>query len=312
MLKWLRMIIAVVAIGLLLPTPAFADDELPEDIEALLRAEDQRIKTMVGFATSPEARADARAPIPERSAAALTCGADSQRRVDVSTAAQLQQALAMAQPGDLIALADGIYRGSFVATASGAADAPITLCGSRAAILDAGPLDKDGPVTYGFHLRADHWALIGFTVRNARKGIVTDGASHNRLRGLEVYQIGDEGIHFRAASSDNLLEESWVHDVGLISAQYGEGVYLGSAHSNWGRHSGGQPDTSDRNQVLNNLIGPNTTAESGCERGHHRRPSPRQHLPRRGHDRHRLVGGCQGQSLHGDRQPRALPAGPGF
>ena len=40
----------------------------------------------------------------------------------------------------------------------------------------------------------------------------------------------------------------------MDSEGFGEGVYLGSANSNWSRYSGGQPDRSDQNQVLDNRI----------------------------------------------------------
>ncbi len=47
----------------------------------------------------------------------------------------------------------------------------------------------------------------------------------------------------------------------MVDAKFGEGVYLGTAQSNWGSISGGNLDTSDNNRVLNNHFGPNVTAE---------------------------------------------------
>ncbi|MEU4745976.1 cellulose binding domain-containing protein, partial [Actinosynnema sp. NPDC023658] len=49
--------------------------------------------------------------------------------VDVSTAAQLQAALAAAAPGQTIRMAAGVYRGPFVITRPGTAAAPVTLTG---------------------------------------------------------------------------------------------------------------------------------------------------------------------------------------
>ncbi len=206
-----------------------------------------------------------RVPVPDTAGATVSpeslpasCPDRFLRRVDVGTAAELIPALQHAQPGDLIVLADGVYTGHFVAAVAGTATAPITLCGTRGAVLDGGGL-KTG---YGLYLQAaSYWTLAGFTVRNARKGIMLDGASHNLLRDLEVYQIGEEGVHFRAFSTDNLLLQSTIHDVGLYTASYGEGVYIGSAYANWPMYSGGQPDRSDRNQVIGNTLR-HTTAES--------------------------------------------------
>ena len=58
--------------------------------------------------------------------------------VAVTTAAELSTALAGAQPGDVITLADGVYAGSFTLNASGTAADPIVIRGERrdGAILD--------------------------------------------------------------------------------------------------------------------------------------------------------------------------------
>lgn len=253
--------LAALALALLPATAARAEATPGAAIERLLKREAVRVAAMDRMSRNETLPAPPPLPAPLGDARAV-CATASARRVDVSTAAELQAALAAAQPGDLIALADGVYtaarRPGFVAAVSGTAAQPIALCGTRAAVLEAGALDSG----YGFALRADHWVLAGFSVRNAAKGVVLDGASSNVLSGLEVSQIGEEGVHFRAFSSHNRIERSWVHDVGLREPQFGEGVYIGSAHSNWGEYSGGLPDASDANKVIGNLIGPNVTAES--------------------------------------------------
>lgn len=191
-------------------------------------------------------------------AAPATCPVAPTRTVQVRTATQLTDALRHALPGDAIELADGLYVGHFVIDRSGTGAAPITLCGSRRAILDGGGITTG----YGVALRADHWVLAGFTVRNSQKGIMTDRANDNVLRGLEVYRVGGEGVHFRTFSSRNTLQGSFIHDTGLDVAHDGEGVYVGSAYTNWSKYTGGLPDRSDANQIIGNTIGPNTTAES--------------------------------------------------
>ncbi|HEY3463755.1 MAG TPA: hemagglutinin protein, partial [Amycolatopsis sp.] len=60
--------------------------------------------------------------------------------VSVSTAADLQAALANAAPGQAIKLASGTYRGSFVTTKAGTATNPISLSGPADAVLI-----NDGP-----------------------------------------------------------------------------------------------------------------------------------------------------------------------
>jgi hypothetical protein len=117
---------------------------------------------------------------------------------------------------------------------------------------------------YGFHLnRASYWKLVGFSVASSAKGIVFDSASHNVIHGVQVSNINMEGIHLRTASSDNVVEQSYVHDTGKTDPGYGEGLYFGSATSNWDKfgENGTGPDRSDRNQALANTFGPNVGGE---------------------------------------------------
>ncbi|MBB5159006.1 right-handed parallel beta-helix repeat-containing protein [Saccharopolyspora phatthalungensis] len=176
--------------------------------------------------------------------------------IPVGSAAELRAALGAAKPGDTIRLAPGNYDGSFVATAKGTAEAPITLMGPLAAVLSNGS-------GYGLHLDgAEHWKLTGFSVSNAKKGIVLDRSQHVVIDNVEVSQIAEEAVHFRTSSSDNLIQESRIHHIGLVKPQYGEAIYFGSAKSNWDQYGeNGGPDRSDRNQALNNKLGPNVAAE---------------------------------------------------
>ncbi|MBC7798768.1 MAG: hypothetical protein H7Z37_18015 [Pyrinomonadaceae bacterium] len=174
--------------------------------------------------------------------------------VNVSTASQLTDALAYAAPGQTIQLADGTYNGRFVASMSGTSSSKITLQGSRNAVLNGGSTGSG----YGFYLTASHWKLVGFTVTNSQKGIMLDGANNNLLNDLRVYNIGHEAVHFRKNSSFNTIQNSLITDTGKTKPDFGEGVYLGSANSNW---VNGQPDRSDSNQVLDNDFGPNIAAE---------------------------------------------------
>jgi hypothetical protein len=152
----------------------------------------------------------------------------------VDDADTLRAALASATPGTVIRLADGEYqfKPRLVASASGTAEAPITLRGSRAAVLRT----KNASGDYGLHVTGDHWRIEGITVAHATKGIVLDGSVGTVLDGVEVYDIGDEAVHFRTCSSDGVLRNSHIHDTGRNSAQYGEGVYVGSANSNWDKY----------------------------------------------------------------------------
>ena len=170
----------------------------------------------------------------------------------VSTASQLKSALKTAAPGDTIVLADGTYTGKFVAATSGTAAAPITLAGSRGAVLTTGSVGSG----YAVNLTGDHWNLSGFTVAIAKKGVVLDGSNGSRLDGLDVGSIGEEAVHVRENSTGAVIVNSSIHHTGQTDAGYGEGIYVGSAQSNWESVTGSAstPDRSDGVVIESNTI----------------------------------------------------------
>lgn len=186
---------------------------------------------------------------------ASSCG---EAAVTVSDADELAKALAGASPGQTIALADGVYEGEFTITASGTAEAPVTLCGGPDAVLDGGGTGGG----YVVHLDgARYWRLLGFTVRNGQKGVMADGTVGSEIRGLTVTAIGDEAIHLRRSSTDNVVADNVISQTGLRKPKFGEGIYVGTAESNWCDISDCRPDPSDRNLIEGNTI-TSTTAEA--------------------------------------------------
>jgi hypothetical protein len=190
------------------------------------------------------------APIPK-----FTCPAAT---VTVSSADDLTSALKNAKPGTVIQLKDGTYKGNFTAQGAGTASAPIYLCGGKGAVLES-----DGPKGgYVLHFNnASYWRASGFTVTNGQKGVMVDAGHYIGLQNLIVQNIGDEGVHLRKNSTFNVVRGLTIRSTGHRRDKFGEGVYVGSAQSNWKEITGGQPDHSDHNFVLDNTIY-QTTAES--------------------------------------------------
>ncbi|MBO2449069.1 right-handed parallel beta-helix repeat-containing protein [Actinomadura barringtoniae] len=175
----------------------------------------------------------------------------------VTDAKSLEQAVNGAKPGDVIKMNAGTYSGKFVAQASGTAQQPIFLCGDQGAIIDGGGPKKG----YAFHLnKANFWRLIGFTVQNSQKGVMADTSNGSIIQGLTVHDIGDEAIHLRNFSTGNTVQYNKIYNTGLRREKFGEGVYLGTAQSNWKKFSGGRIDNSDNNVVRGNVI--RATAEA--------------------------------------------------
>ncbi|MET9264026.1 right-handed parallel beta-helix repeat-containing protein [Amycolatopsis sp. NPDC004079] len=184
---------------------------------------------------------------------ALATPAASAGTVPVKTSAELKTALASAKPGTTIQLAaNTTYTGNFKAAANGTDSGRITLTGPRSAVVQA-----SGGRT--IELTGSYWTLSGFTVTGGQKGVMALGVNHTLVDGLKVTGIGNEGIHFQHDSSDNVVQNSEISDTGKENGGFGEGIYFGSATSNW---PGGQPDHSDRNKAIGNKIGPNVRAES--------------------------------------------------
>lgn len=185
-------------------------------------------------------------PLPDSSP--VTCPAATRT---VSNATQLASALASVRPGTSIRLRPGRYAGAFVGTGQGSSGSPIWLCGPRSAVLDGGKTNGG----YAFHLEhAAYWRLVGFTVTGGQKGVVADDTRHSVIQALDVGHVGDEGIHLREQSTDNVVRGNTVHDTGLRKSKFGEGIYLGSAVSNWCTYTHCHPDRSDRNVIRGNRV----------------------------------------------------------
>jgi hypothetical protein len=218
------------------------------------------VAALAGVAACGGSGGDGGQPPPAPAPAPPTAGTACTQKptTEVRTADELTEALAGARPGSVISLAPGTYAGNFIATAQGTQDKPIAVCGTRDAVLDGGATDGD----YTFHLDGTaYWQLSGFTVRGGQKGVMADRAQGNLIEGLLVEGTGDEAIHLRQNSTDNVVRGNTVQNTGLRNGKYGEGIYIGSAESNWCDQTNCEPDRSDRNLIEGNTIS-GTTSES--------------------------------------------------
>lgn len=192
-------------------------------------------------------------PIP--AATAVDCPGPT---VQVRNKEELNTALGRANPGDVISLSDGVYSGNFTADRAATPERRIYLCGGPGAVLDGGGTDTG----YVLHLdHADYWVVSGLTVRNGQKGIVADTVKGAIFQKVTVTGLGQEGIHLRRNSTANLVVESTVRDTGKVTPEYGEGIYVGTAVSNWCSLTACRPDESNFNLLARNTIS-NTTAEN--------------------------------------------------
>lgn len=189
------------------------------------------------------------------------CGEVSNEVVAVQDGDELRAAIAGATPGTTIHLADGIYTGRFALRQSGTPTAPITLCGGRDARLRGASIERG----YGLLVEGDYWHIEGITIQHFLKGIEAHGTTGTVIRGVEIHDIGQEGIHLRDSSSANTVEWNVISDTGRHRPEWGEGIYIGSDSRQWCANIAPDGtctvDASDDNVIQFNTIGPGIGAE---------------------------------------------------
>ncbi len=184
-----------------------------------------------------------------------------------STVQQIRDAMAAAVAGDEIVIAPGVYTASdvavsgssahFYSTANGTASNPIIIRSQSA----ANPAMLSGSNTANLtvlRIKGNYWIIRDLRVSTAQKGIVLDASNHCQIINCEVFQTGSEAIHVRDGSDYTLIENCWVHDTGLNSPGFGEGIYIGSDRSVWTTYDPYVSHTT----VRHCKIGPNVAAEA--------------------------------------------------
>jgi endoglucanase len=175
-----------------------------------------------------------------------------------------------AMPGDVIAVAPGMYTGPAVTIPvhSNSGMAPVTFQASNPGTMAApivvtaqdpsNPpvLVGQGPTTgsgYVVHIGADYWHLQNLIVTSGQKGIIYDIANYGYICGVEVYNMGDEAIHIRDGSAYFAVEGVNDHDTGVGQPQYSEGFYCGSFASSDPNFNVDVHDVT----IKNSILGPN-------------------------------------------------------
>jgi hypothetical protein len=158
------------------------------------------------------------APPPPSPPPPSTCA----RTVNVTTASGLSSAAGNAQAGDCIMIAAGTYSmPTQTWTKSGTASQPITLQGvGSATVLTTG---SNG----GIYLKASYWHIRKLRVTNGFFGIQTEGSAYTEIDSVEVDHMQQAGINLRYGTNHSTVKNSKIHDTGIATPKWGEGVYVG-------------------------------------------------------------------------------------
>ncbi|MGH8887493.1 MAG: right-handed parallel beta-helix repeat-containing protein [Egibacteraceae bacterium] len=169
---------------------------------------------------------------------------------------EIQRALAVAQPGDTVAVAAGKYTGPLRSVRSGRPDDPITIAGARGAVLDG-----RNKVNNLVELTHDHLVVRGFELTKADKLIVLIGAADVHIVGNRLHDAKGECVHLRYHSSGNEIAHNRITRCGRTGfklskdSKNGEGIYIGTAPEQLDyKNPTSEPDASNRNWVHDNDI----------------------------------------------------------
>jgi len=108
---------------------------------------------------------------------------------------------------------------------------------------------------------ANYATLSGFTIAGGLFGVWVEHSINVTIQGLTIHNIGQEGIELSGFSSNAQILGNRIYDTGRTVAEYGEGIYVGSANAHWASQSGGLPDATDNVLIDGNTIGPDVRAE---------------------------------------------------
>lgn len=152
------------------------------------------------------------------------------------------RAVRLAQPGDVVCFARGRYPRLRIYGKRGEPGRPIVFRAapgaSREATFTTGSL-RDG---LGAQLAdVDHIVVKGLRVTRSQTGLGCHACRHVRIEGVLVESVGQAGLHvgrpidwtgaprFTGPPSEHVaLIGNTVRDTGLVTARYGEGVYVGT------------------------------------------------------------------------------------
>lgn len=174
------------------------------------------------------------------------------RLVRVDSTPELLRALEDLQPGDFVDIQPGTYRGRFeINGVHGTESKRAYICARSKVHLRP----ASNRYQYGLHVQNSSYLRISnLNIANFDKGVVLDQSENVVLQKLRILKIGQEGVHFRDNSTNNVLRDSYISHTGLdgtnsSGVNFGEGAYVGSSG---GLNEKGRHDRSDNNEIIYN------------------------------------------------------------
>lgn len=192
---------------------------------------------------------------------------------DITALRTIQKAIILAQPGETINLADGVYFQDFISKRSGTKDAPIIIRGTKKAILKGGgggrviEINHDNIVLDGFTVDGSHSASK--KAESYRDKLIyalgkekLDGVNGFKIKNMDIKNAGGECIRLRYFARENEIVNNLITNCGVVDFKFdgggknGEGIYIGTAPEQLkdGKNPTSDPDQSNKNWIHDNVI----------------------------------------------------------
>lgn len=191
----------------------------------------------------------------------------------------IQRAIDVAMPGDTVYVLPGIYVQDAVTKRSGTSGSPITIYGTRDAIVKGGGMPRIIEINH------DYISLNGFTIDglfddpNKAKGYrdkliyvlgksPRKGVTHLTITNMDIKNAGGECIRLRYFAQQNEIAYNTITRCGVGDFSYngggknGEGIYIGTAPE---QLRDGKNPTKDRDVSAHNWIHHNIANTQGNE-----------------------------------------------
>ena len=185
----------------------------------------------------------------------------------------IQKAVDLAKPGDKVQLLPGVYLQDVVTRISGIPDNPITITGTREAIV------KGGGEPRVFEINHDYITLDGFSIDGLHGDATKEkgysdkliyavgkakgkGVTEVKILNMLVKNAGGECIRFRYFAKRNEIAYNTIVGCGAFDfvlkgdGKNGEGIYIGTAPEQLddGRNPSKERDESNNNWIHHNTI----------------------------------------------------------
>jgi hypothetical protein len=206
-------------------------------------------------------------------------GESSGRIINVNSIITLRSAIQSARPGDKIQIAAGVYSQNSgnlinISGLNGTPGNPITITGLGNPVFRTNQYENGT----GFLIdNSSHFIIENITIRTILRGLRVTNSSNFTIRGLTVFDIGQEAMNTRQASSNGLFAYNRIYDTGKRGSEilngvdicfnlntnaqqcesrtWAEGIYVGSGNT------GGENDGTTNILVFKNHIS-NTGSEA--------------------------------------------------